>query len=367
MGEFIVKDLGAVSGYAIAVEHGFVGTEQDWINFITGSTDAAVLSESYAKGGTGTRTGEDTDNAKYYAERSEHFATAPEWAEVQHKPNTLAGYGVSEVPTALLDGVIGIEHIPQGALERVISVADDTARFALTTSDVQLGDTVKVLSTGLMYAVIDTAHLDSESGYTVYTAGTAASAPWSGITGKPNTVSGFGITDAYTKTEMDTSLGAKVDKVQGKGLSTEDYTTSEKSKLSGIENDADVNIIESVKVNGTALTPDSNKAVNITLGVAASHDVASSLADGDTDLVTSDLMYDLMHDNATEETAQALLAEEVEYTAYETAFLDELDEIFSNLPQESTLAGIKAELDQEYLYLEQLCREVKTKIENENN
>lgn len=242
MGEFIVKDLGAVSGYAIAVEHGFVGTEQDWINFITGSTDAAVLSESYAKGGTGTRTGEDTDNAKYYAERSEHFATAPEWAEVQHKPNTLAGYGVSEVPTALLDGVIGIEHIPQGALERVIPVADDTARFALTTSDVQLGDTVKVLSTGLMYAVIDTAHLDSESGYTVYTAGAASSVPWSGVTTKPTSVSGYGITDTYTKTEEDNLLNSKVDKVSGKGLSTEDYTTNDKNKLDSIEANAEVNV-----------------------------------------------------------------------------------------------------------------------------
>lgn len=37
------------------------------------------------------------------------------------------------------------------------------------------------------------------------------------------------------------------------------------SKLSGIEAGADVNIIETVKVDGTALTPDANKAVNIDL------------------------------------------------------------------------------------------------------
>lgn len=34
---------------------------------------AATLSESYAIGGTGARTGEDTDNAKYYAELSSHM------------------------------------------------------------------------------------------------------------------------------------------------------------------------------------------------------------------------------------------------------------------------------------------------------
>ena len=54
----------------------------------------------------------------------------------------------------------------------------------------------------------------------------------------------------------------KVDKVEGKGLSTNDYTTAEKSKLAGIASGAQVNVIESVKVNGTAQTV-SSKAVNI--------------------------------------------------------------------------------------------------------
>ena len=60
-------------------------------------------------------------------------------------------------------------------------------------------------------------------------------------------------------------LSGKVDKVEGKGLSTEDYTTDEKTKLSGIETGAQVNVIESVKVDGTALTIDANKAVDIDL------------------------------------------------------------------------------------------------------
>ena len=60
-------------------------------------------------------------------------------------------------------------------------------------------------------------------------------------------------------------ISGKVDKVAGKQLSTEDYTTAEKTKLAGIETGAQVNIIETVKVDGTALTPDANKAVDITL------------------------------------------------------------------------------------------------------
>lgn len=50
------------------------------------------------------------------------------------------------------------------------------------------------------------------------------------------------LSNYYTKTETDTLLGGKVDKVTGKGLSTEDYTTAEKNKLSGIATGAEVNV-----------------------------------------------------------------------------------------------------------------------------
>ena len=85
----------------------------------------------------------------------------------------------------LTSGTVDIERLPQGALERLVKVANEAARYALTTADVQLGDTVQQLDTGIMYAVTDTDHLDSAAGYTEYTAGTAASVPWSGVTSKP--------------------------------------------------------------------------------------------------------------------------------------------------------------------------------------
>ena len=72
------------------------------------------------------------------------------------------------------------------------------------------------------------------------------------------------ISDVYSKTEVDSISGGKVDKVTGKGLSTNDYTTTEKNKLSGIASGAQVNVIETVKVNGTALTV-SSKAVDVTV------------------------------------------------------------------------------------------------------
>ena len=47
-------------------------------------------------------------------------------------------------------------------------------------------------------------------------------------------------------TATQTALDAKVDKVTGMGLSTNDFTTTEKTKLSGIESGAQVNTVDSV-------------------------------------------------------------------------------------------------------------------------
>ena len=50
------------------------------------------------------------------------------------------------------------------------------------------------------------------------------------------------LADYATTSAMTTALADKVDKVSGKGLSTEDYTTAEKAKLNGIASGAEVNV-----------------------------------------------------------------------------------------------------------------------------
>ena len=101
----------------------------------------------------------------------------------------------------------------------------------------------------------------------------------------------------FVWSQIKAMLGNKVDKVDGKQLSTNDYTTTEKQKLDGIASGAtkvivdtalnessnnavsnkavttklnqitsqggEPNTIESIKVNGVAQSPDSSKAVNI--------------------------------------------------------------------------------------------------------
>lgn len=65
-------------------------------------------------------------------------------------------------------------------------------------------------------------------------------------------------------------------KEEGKGLSSNDYTNAEKEKLAGIEEGAQVNIIQQIKVDGTALTV-TDKSVNIPLSEKIGEVVGSKL------------------------------------------------------------------------------------------
>lgn len=96
---------------------------------------------------------------------------------------TLANFDASKITS----GTIDIDRLPKAALERMVVVADDTARFKLTTATAQVGDTVKVTATKKMYLVKDDSKLNTEDGYEPYTASSASSVPWSGVTGKPST------------------------------------------------------------------------------------------------------------------------------------------------------------------------------------
>lgn len=138
---------------------------------------------------------------------------------------TLANFDASKIAS----GTISIDRLPKAALERLIVVADDTARFALTTATAQSGDTVKVTSTGKMYLIKDESKLSSEDGYEPYTASQASSVPWSGVTGKPSTFAPptssatvlGGIKVGYTtsgknyKVQLDSSGNASVQKTGG--------------------------------------------------------------------------------------------------------------------------------------------------------
>ena len=189
-------------------------------------------------------------------------ASSVAWGNITGKPSTYTPSAhnhndstITSLNASKLFGTIDIARLPHGALERLVIVEDDTARFKLTTANIQLGDTVKVTKTEKMYYVVDESKLSSEAGYSVYTAGTATSVPWSGVTEKPSSyppASHNHDERYYTETEMNSKLAEKATKVH----------THVKSEvgLGNVDNTADAN--KSVKYATSAGSSTTSGAIS---------------------------------------------------------------------------------------------------------
>lgn len=70
--------------------------------------------------------------------------------------------------------------------------------------------------------------------------------------------------DVYSKNDVDTALNGKVDKVSGKGLSTNDYTTADKEKLAGIEAQANKTVVDDT-LDDSSTNPVQNKVIKAAL------------------------------------------------------------------------------------------------------
>ena len=156
--------------------------------------------------------------------------------------------------------------------EHVKTVAKAVKVDSATTADTatKVGQSLKLDSTTpeLTFAESGATGFDGSAGRTIKL-DLSAYAKTADVTEKLN-----GKADKSALTELKTTVDSntaaidnKVDKVNGKGLSSNDYTDAEKNKLNGIAEGAQVNVIETVKVNGTALTP-VNKAVDINVPAA---------------------------------------------------------------------------------------------------
>ena len=138
--------------------------------------------------------------------------------------NLKSGDAITSLAASKIQGVLDLANIPQGALERVGTVADSTARKALTTTQIQTGDVCKEEDTGLMYFVVDDTKLAEDEGWMAFTAGAATSVPWSGVTEKPTTLDGYGITDAVKAADTATTGANKVLKTNAEGKIEVDTT-----------------------------------------------------------------------------------------------------------------------------------------------
>lgn len=139
------------------------------------------------------------------------------------------------------------------------------------------------------------------------------------------------VEEYYTKNEADTKLGAKVNVQTGKDLSTNDFSNDYKNKLNGIASGAQVNKIETIKVNGTALTPDSNKAVNIDISGKANASDVYTKAQSDSRYV-QDTSYKHTDNNYTtaEKNKLAGIEEEAQVNVIERIYVNDIEQTVRN-------------------------------------
>ena len=80
------------------------------------------------------------------------------------------------VPASSIEGVISLANIPKGAQERLVIVPNAIARKALTTEQIQGGDTCKEADSGKMYFVVDDTKLTTDEGWEPYAVGSSLEA-----------------------------------------------------------------------------------------------------------------------------------------------------------------------------------------------
>ena len=146
------------------------------------------------------------------------------------KATTLAGYGITDAYTkSEIDGKLSGGMHYKGQVDTYEE---------LPSSNQQTGDMYNVVADGHNYV-------------------------WNGTSW--DRMSGEIDLSAYaTVSALNSGLAGKVDKVAGKTLTTNDFTTTLKNKLDGIENGAQVNKIESIIVNGVTASI-SGKQASVTI------------------------------------------------------------------------------------------------------
>lgn len=100
--------------------------------------------------------------------------------------STLANIDASKITSGTLNAdrlpEIPISKIPAAAMERLYVVKSQSAAMSLT---IQEGDVVQIGSGGPMYFCVSESASTFATKFKEFTAGSATSVPWSGVTGKP--------------------------------------------------------------------------------------------------------------------------------------------------------------------------------------
>ena len=121
---------------------------------------------------------------------------------------------------------------------------------------------------------------------------------WVGLSNSENGYEFLGttatdLTDYYKKSQVDAALATKVDKEGGKGLSEENYTLAEKTKLAGLKNYDDTEI--QAEVSGLNTDINNLKKSNVTI----SNTLAELKPDVDGNTAAVSTIYDLLDNKMT--------------------------------------------------------------------
>ena len=141
---------------------------------------------------------------------SSHTHTASQISGLGSAATLNAGNSANQVLKLDASGKVPISNLPSIAINETFTAEDETAALKLT---VEVGDIVILTSDSYTYICVDKSKTTFAEKF------------------KPLSSS----TDNITKTEVETLLNNKVDKISGKGLSTNDFTAAYKTKLDGIE------------------------------------------------------------------------------------------------------------------------------------
>lgn len=163
------------------------------------------------------------------------------------------GNAAGQIPLVGSDGFLATSIIPKIAINDTFTVASRTAAMALT--NIQNGDIVVVQDMAIPLAspMVLTKNSkkssksisqteEEEFGISTYSI-TSGSMTFICVDATATVFDNKfkplqSASDSMSSAEIESKLATKVDKISGKGLSTNDYTTDEKNKLAGIANNA---------------------------------------------------------------------------------------------------------------------------------
>lgn len=237
------------SAYQIALDNGFVGTQAEWLASLkgdkgdTGASGANIAaSEVLTKLKTvdGQNSGLDADMLDGHD--TTYFATATQLAGKADAAHTHSQYATNDDVEALETEVAGKANSTHShAQSDITGLATALGNKANASHTHETGD-ITGLDTALSgkAAASHTHSLDDVSETTAKKIMTADErTKLSGIAAGANktvvdTAMSSTSTNPVQNKAVNSALGNKVDKVTGKGLSTNDYTTDEKTKLAGI-------------------------------------------------------------------------------------------------------------------------------------